>query len=55
MKKTLTIALILTLLVGGLFILTGCGNEQENNEELISSAVKYEGLYTNFVGDPETE
>ena len=52
MKRTLTIALVLALLVGSLFALTGCG--QENNEALSSATGKYKGLYTKFVGDDDS-
>ena len=50
MKKTLSIILVSILLVSGLFILTGCGN----NKELTAAAGTYTGLYTKFVGDPDT-
>ena len=50
MKKTLTLLLVVILMASGLFLLTGCGNKAE----LSASAGTYKGLYTKFVGDPET-
>ena len=50
MKKSLIVILVAILLISGLFILTGCGNKQE----LSNSAGTYKGLYTKFVGDPDT-
>ena len=63
MKKNLTILLLAILLVWGLFILTCCGNTTDNqsqnesqNQSQNTSGVEgtYKGLYTKFVGDPET-
>ena len=47
MKKILSAILVTIMLVCGIFILTGCGN----NESF--AAGTYKGLYTKFVGDEE--
>ena len=48
MKKTLSIALIIMLLVSGLFILTGCGNNADNtnNENTSKEYSKEVEIYT---------
>ena len=51
MKKTLILIFAVILMVSGLFLLTGCGG---NKEELSAFAGTYKGVYTKFVGDPET-
>ena len=50
MKRMISISLVVILLVLGLFILTGCGN----NKALSDAAGTYTGKYTKFVGDPDT-
>lgn len=52
MKKILSIAIVIILIVSGLVFLTGCGNN--NKKDLSAFAGTYKGLYTKFVGDPET-
>lgn len=54
MKKTLLTMLIGILLIGGLFILTGCGENKEEEapkQDLSAYAGTYQGKYTKLVGD----
>ena len=54
MKKIISIALVVMLLIAGLFVLTGCGKDDGNKQDLSAVAGTYKGKYTKFVGDPDT-
>ena len=61
MKKVISVLLVLVLLVSGLFMFTGCGNDDKKDDKdskksqsLSAAAGTYEGLYTKFVGDPDS-